>query len=270
MTDSPSRPLAGRTVLITRARSQASSLSEQLETLGARVLAVPTIEFADPPDWAPLDRAIEELPSFDWVIFTSVNGVVRFFRRFDDRCGGRPFPAGIRLAAIGPATASALDARGLAPEVVPKVFRAEDLAAALPMAELRGKRVLIARAETAREVLPETLAASGAEVVVAPCYRTVRPDVNVEEVTRAITDGRVDVVTFTSSSTVSNFVDLFPEGEAARRLRSVAVACIGPITAETAKSLGITPAATAEEYTIPGLVDTIVRLLSGPANPRRR
>jgi uroporphyrinogen III methyltransferase/synthase len=265
------RPLAGRTILITRAREQAGVLESTLAGLGAGILSIPAIEFTDPDDYGPLDRALSSLDSWDWIVFTSANGVAWFWKRF----ASLRFPAaegagdalaralsGIHVAAIGPATAASLSERGVVPDVVPRVYRAEELAASLPLDTLRGRRVLIARAQKAREVLPEILRRAGAEVEIAACYRTVPPPVDCESLARRLEAREIDLVTFTSSSTVENFVSLFPSGEAARLLSSVKIACIGPITADTAISHGLGPDATAGEYTIPGLVRVVVDLLA--------
>ena len=256
-------PLSGRTVLVTRSRQQAASLSERLERLGARVLSIPTIELVEPDDWAPLDKAIAELNTFDWIVFTSVNGVEWFFSRLRARGFTSSLPDRTRIAAIGSATAAALEDRGVSADIVPMVFRAESLAEAMPLSQLAGRRVLIARAQKAREVLPETLEGAGAQVVVAPCYRTIVPNVDAAELEARLERGEIDLVTFTSSSTVVNFASLFPEGRAAGLLAKARVACIGPITAATVRELGIEPAVS-DHYTIGGLVETVVRVLSHP------
>lgn len=265
MSGSERRTLRGRRIVITRARSQAGELASALEALGAEVLEVPTIEFADPEDWGPLDRAIGDLDGFTWVIFTSTNGVERFVARLDSLGLNARALLGKKTAAIGPATAEALQRLGVTPDVIPSEYRAEALAESLPLATMRGCRVLIPRALKAREVLPRLLREAGADVVVAPCYRTVVPSIDAGGLERTLLSGGIDLITFTSSSTVSNFASLFPAGRAGGLLRAIPVACIGPITASTARELGIEPAAVAAEYTIPGLVATIERLLA----PRR-
>ena len=260
----PAKPLSGRTVLITRASGQAGVLEESLSALGASVLSIPAIEFTDPDDPGPLDRAIESIDSFDWILFTSANGVLWFWKRFEATRGSSPAEAlsRMKVAAIGPATASVLKERGSLADVVPPVYRAEALAEAIPRADLEGRRVLIARAQRAREIVPDSLRSMGAEVVIAACYKTVPPGIDADSLAMRFERKEIDLVTFTSASTVENFVNLFPEGSAVAILSSVKTACIGPITAACAVSLGIEPTATADESTIAGLVRVITRLLA--------
>ena len=277
-------PLAGRLIAITRAREQASELAGRLEALGAKVLAVPTISFADPDDWGPLDAALRRCETFDWILFTSVNAVERtraraalvapdaFEKVARAREGGAASgaqrisrageggPPGPRIAAIGPATARALVESGLQPDVVPTIHRGEDFAAALPLAEMCGRTVLLPRALVAREDLPGILRAAGAHLTVAPCYRTLLPDLDADALARRLASGAIDAITFTSSSTVSHFAALFPEGRAAALLGQTRPVCIGPVTASTLRELGVEPAAVAEPATIPSLVDALVAL----------
>ena len=270
VSDRPSEgPLAGRLIAVTRARDQASELASRLEARGAVVLAVPTISFADPEDWGPLDAALGRIGSFDWVIFTSVNGVKWTFERAAAVAPGALPPAGSRrpkVAAIGPATAAALAERGMPADLVPPVYKAEELAESLPLDEMRGQRILLARAQVAREVLPAMLRKAGADVTVAPCYRTLLPSVDTEELGRRLVAGEIHAITFTSSSTVSHFAALFPEGRAGWLLRCTRAVCIGPVTAATLRQLGVEPAAVADPFTIDGLVDALVHLLA-PSGP---
>jgi len=257
------RPLFGRRVVVTRARAQAGGLSAELEGLGAEVREFPTIEVKPPEDFEPLDGAIRTLDSFDWLVFTSVNGVEAFLERL--RHHGldlRAVPRGARVAAIGPATAGALEAVGLRVDVVPEEFRAEALIDAIKDGSLAGKRVLIPRAKVAREVLPEKLREAGAEVVVPPAYETVPSSEGKEALAKELAAGRIDCVSFTASSTVENFVGAFGAEEAARLLAGARVVCIGPITADTARGFGLGVDAEAREYTIPGLVEAVVGLLA--------
>jgi uroporphyrinogen III methyltransferase/synthase len=252
------RPLFGTTVLVTRARDQARELAELLSAYGAQVLAFPTIAIVPPGDWETLDKAITELPRYDWVVFTSVNGVRFFLERL--RALGRDARAlgHARLVAIGPRTAGALAAGGLTADLVPEEYQAEGVLKALAKEEMEGKRVLIPRAEEARELLPDDLRKRGAEVTVAVAYRTVRPDVDVQSLKQELSRGGIGVVAFTSSSTVRNYVELLGDPEEARRLtRQTVVACIGPITADTAESYGLQVGIRAKENTIPALADAI-------------
>ena len=250
------KPLFGRTVLVTRAREQASLLAAELEDRGARVLAAPVIKIAAPEDYGPLDASIGSLPAYQWVIFTSANGVDAFFRRLAaHRLDARAL-GGARVAAIGVPTAERLRSFGIIADIVPAEFRAEGIVAALDGLVGPGDRVLIPRAAAARDVLPVKLAEAGAAVDVVPAYRTVPGEAQREAVARELAAGRVDIVTFTSSSTVVNLLELLgPEGK--ELLSRTTVACIGPITAGTCFDHGIEPRIIAEEFTIKGLVEAI-------------
>ena len=257
------RPLFGRRIVVTRARAQAGELSSELESLGAEVLEFPTIEVKPPEDFGPLDEAILGLDSFDWLVFTSVNGVEAFVKRL--RHHGldlRAVPRGAEVAAIGPATAEALEEVGLRVDVVPREFRAEALIEAIRGDALAGKRVLIPRAKVAREILPDKLREAGAEVVVPPAYETVPSTEGKEQLARDLESGRIDCVTFTASSTVDNFVAAFGPGESARLLSGTRIVCIGPITADTARNHDLHVDAEAAEYTIPGLIEAVVDLFA--------
>ncbi len=263
------RPLFGRRIVVTRARTQAGELSVELERLGAEVYEFPTIEIRAPDDFGPLDAAIGALDSFGWIIFTSVNGVDAFLGRL--RHHGldlRAAPRHAKVAAIGPATARKVEEVGLRVDVVPEEYRAEALIEALEAGSLAGERVLIPRAKVAREILPEKLREAGAEVVVPPAYESAPSSEGKDELARRLEAGEVDCVTFTASSTVENFVGAFGAGEATRLLLETRVACIGPITAETARGHGLRVDAEAGEYTIPGLVEAVTNLLA--ADPARR
>ncbi|CAN5136966.1 hypothetical protein BH24ACT19_BH24ACT19_00220 [soil metagenome] len=255
------RPLSGRRVVVTRARAQAGELSRELESLGAEILEFPTIEIKPPGDFGPLDGAIRDLDSFDWLVFTSVNGVEAFVERLEHHgLDLRTVPRGARVAAIGPATAERVEAAGLRVDVTPEEYRAEALIEVLERDSLAGKRVLIPRAKVAREVLPEKLREAGAEVVVPPAYESVPSNEGGERLRELLENGEVDCVTFTASSTVENFVRAFED--AARLLSKSQVACIGPITADTARGYGLRVDVEAAEYTIPGLVDAVADLFA--------
>ena len=234
------KPLAGKRIIVTRSRKQASTLVSALEELGATVIECPTIEIRDPDDPEPLRRAAAEADQYDLVIFTSVNGVERFFA-----C--RPAKIRGKLCAIGPATAAALKEHGYTADFVPRRYIAEGVLEVLAGFPLNGARVLIPRAAVARDVLPKELERLGARVNVVEAYRTVLPRNTPRELESA------DLITFTSSSTVTNFARLVPEG-----LPGVKAASIGPITTATARQVGWEIAVEAKEYTIPGLVRAIV------------
>jgi uroporphyrinogen III methyltransferase/synthase len=259
------RPLFGRRVVVTRARAQAGELSVELEKLGAEVREFPTIEIQSPQDFGPLDGAIHELDSFGWIVFTSVNGVDAFLERL--RHHGldlRAVPREAKIAAIGPVTAERLIEAGLRVDVVPDEYRAEALIESLDIGSISGQRILIPRAKVAREILPETLREAGAEVVVPPTYETVPVSEGADELAKLLETGGIDCVTFTASSTVDNFVWAFGDN-AARLLGNARVACIGPITADSARKHGIRVDVEASEYTIPGLIEAVLNLFESEA-----
>ncbi|MFM8303527.1 MAG: uroporphyrinogen-III C-methyltransferase [Actinomycetota bacterium] len=248
------RPLFGRTVVVTRAREQVSELRTRLELLGATVVELPAIVLE------PVDFVVPDLSDVGWLVFTSVNGVDAFFTRglapvgLDTRALG-----GVRVAAIGPGTAAALATRGIRVDLLPERFVAESLLDAFPDPAQPGERVLLARAAQARDVLPEGLGARGYTVDVLPVYRTVTAAPDPDALAR-VRGGRVDAVTFTSSSTVRNFVDLVgPLTEPAP-----IVVSIGPVTSATARELGLSVTTEATEHTIDGLVDALVAQFAPP------
>jgi uroporphyrinogen III methyltransferase / synthase len=247
------RPLSGRRVVVTRARAQASDFARALEALGAEVLQFPAIRIADPPDPAALRDALAAAGTFDWVVFTSANGVERAWSALRELGRDARALAGARVCAIGPGTAAALEARGIVPDLVPESFIAEGVVEALAAAaDLRGARILLPRAEVARAVLPDSLRELGAEVVEVAAYTTVQDGADAEGVAARLRDGGVDLVTFTAASTVHNFVDLV-----GTELGGARVASIGPITSAAARERGLEVAVEAEAYTIPGLVEAI-------------
>jgi uroporphyrinogen III methyltransferase/synthase len=250
------KPLTGRVILVTRAREQAGVFAELLEAAGARVLLVPTITIEPPDSWAPLDAALGQ--EYAWVVFTSVNGVAMVRRRVEATGRGRGLLERCRLAAIGPATAGALRDWGLTAEVVPGEYVAEGLLAHLRPRVAAGHRVLLPRAAETRDVLVRELAAHGAHVTEVAAYRTRAATEHAAGLREALVEGRVDVVTFTSSSTVRSFCALFQAAELPRLLAGVTIACIGPITRATAEQHGLTTRIVPEHYTIPALARAIV------------
>ncbi len=257
------RPLFGKKILITRAREQASDFKVQLDQLGAGCIEFPTIAIAPPPSWEPLDSAIRNLSQYHWTIFTSVNGVKFFIQRL--LAAGRDARdlKGIRIAAIGPKTAEALESVMLRPDLVPSEYRAEAILEALSGQRIRAKRFLMPRALAAREILPTQLRERGAEVDVVPAYQTVLPEQDVHKIRALLTDCEIDCLTFTSSSTVSNFFTLIDKEDLRNCRDRMAVACIGPITAQTASGFGLKTSIMPSEYTIRGLVDSIVSYYRG-------
>lgn len=252
------KPLFGKRVLVTRSREQASVLSEAIEALGGEPFEFPTISVVEPEDYAPLDQAIKELNSYKWVIFTSVNGVKSFFQRLSHHRKDIRELCSARLCAIGPKTKEALENYGLLVETVPGEYRAEEIVEALRGKVGAGERILLPRADIARKVLPEALDKMGAVVTEVTAYRTVIGGGNGAGVKEMLEQGEIQMVTFTSSSTVRNFVKLLDAPDLKGLLEAVTVACIGPITAGTARELGVKVDVMAKEYTIEGLVKAIL------------
>ncbi|MDP2496939.1 MAG: uroporphyrinogen-III synthase [Candidatus Palauibacterales bacterium] len=272
------KPLSGRRVVVTRPPGQAESMARRLRELGAEPVACPTIRIVPPEDLAALRRAARNVDEYSWIVFTSVNGVDRFAGALEHE-GADPeeaLAAGARVAAIGPSTAESVVERfRVEPDVVPDEYRAEalvlairrhaaagagtDVAAEDGGQELAGERILLPRAAEARAVLPERLEAAGAVVDEVAAYRAVPPDEEeLAPVRERLQAGEIDWLTFTASSTVRNFVSLLGADPGGAR-----VAAIGPITAGTARELGLTVDVVAEEYTVPGLLEALVGARSG-------
>ncbi|WP_297260376.1 uroporphyrinogen-III C-methyltransferase [uncultured Desulfovibrio sp.] len=252
------RPLFGRSVVVTRAREQASGLAQELVQLGADVIQCPTIEISPLPDYAELDAAIDRLSEYAWLIFTSVNGVRWFWKRLE-AAGKDSRALGLcRVAAIGPATAEALEARGIRPDFIPERYVAEGVVEGLlARGKVDGVRMLLPRAAKAREVLPDELRKAGARVDVISAYETIPAAARKDEVLERMRAGTLDCVTFGSSSTVENFLSLIP-AETLRAHPDVRLAAIGPVTAKTLEAHGLPCHIMPEEYTIPALVQALV------------
>ncbi len=248
--------------MITRRQEQAAALRKALERMGARVLPLPTIVIGPPKSWKPLDTAIANLETYDWVIFTSTNGVNYFFERMRKQRKTTRALKSIRVAAIGPATAKALRKRGVTVKIVPDEFIAEGLLKALGANGWRGKRVLLARAAQARQVLPRQLRKHGATVNVVSAYQTVLPRTSRAQARTIFGKQKPDAITFTSSSTVKNFFALAGRARAKKMLDGVAVATIGPVTSRTARKLGLRVAVEARTFTIPGLANALAQHFS--------
>jgi uroporphyrinogen III methyltransferase/synthase len=255
------KTLFGKRILITRARDQASTFSKILEGYGAHVIQFPTIEIRPPANWSGLDKAIKKLDNYHWVIFTSTNGVDYFWQRLI--LAGKDARAfkGAKIAAIGPPTAQELRKRGIVPDLIPQEYKAEGLIQSLEAKDLAGTKFLIPRAAEAREILPEELRKQGAEVDIVAAYRTVRPTDHKGEVIDLLKAKEIDLITFTSSSTVKNLIEILLKDRSKELLAGIKIACIGPITARTAKGFGIDTDIMPEVYTIPAMAKAIVRLL---------
>lgn len=257
------QPLAGRTVVITRALAQSAEFAAELERYGARVVACPTIEITAPESYAPLDEAIENLYGYDWIIFTSVNGVDYFLRRLTELGHDTSEMDEVRVCSIGEATAVRLRDAQIHVDVVPEQFKAEGVFDALinylgGVGRLYGLNVLIPRAAVARDYLPLTLEGAGARVDVVAAYRTVRPQTQERgRVEALLAGGAVDCITFTSSSTVNNFAQLFDTDDLSELLAGVAVACIGDITAGTAAEHNLNVHIQPTEFTTTALARAI-------------
>lgn len=261
------KPLAGRKILITRARHQAQSLASALEEKGATVVAIPAIEIIPPDSYDRLDAALWSAKKYQWLVVTSANGADVLAERL--AASKLPITAldALKIAAIGPATARALGEMGLHVDEVPRQAVAESLVESL-RDQVRGKKVLLVRAKVARDVLPEELRNAGATVDVVDAYQTIVPVTSADDVRLlfAAASRMPDVVTFTSSSTVTNFFRLLHEANLPAWPTPVAAASIGPITSQTLRHHGVEPAVEATEYTIPGVVEALCRWSTAHAN----
>jgi uroporphyrinogen III methyltransferase / synthase len=258
------RPLFSRRIVVTRAREQASGFVRELTQLGAECVEFPTIDVVPPASWDALDGAIEALDTYEWLVFTSVNGVKFFLNRLRALQMDVRDLKGLKIGAIGPKTAEAWTQMGIKPDLVPDEYRAEAVVEGLKAYATQGMRILIPRAEKAREILPEELRRMGAVVDVVQAYRTVKPDHHTGRVVEMLKQGSIDMVTFTSSSTVTNFVEMFEEDaqQLQKWMAHAAVACIGPITAQTAKENGFAVSLVPSQYTIESLTEGIVDYFS--------
>jgi hydroxymethylbilane synthase len=251
-------PLWSKKVVVTRPRAQAQRFIARLESLGATVLALATIEIVPPADdYTALDAAIATLEQYDWVVFTSANGVHHFWERLTHVGKSTADLAVIQWAVVGEATAEALAAYGINSQVLPETYVAEELITTLSHYPLEGKRILMPRADIARQVLPDALTERGAKVTAVDAYRTIAPPL--DPATIALLEQGVDVLTFTSSSTVRNFVAQMGEDAAQRLAKNAIVAVIGPITAQTAHEVGLPVTLQAETHTTDGLIESLIQ-----------
>jgi uroporphyrinogen-III synthase len=257
-------PLNGLRVLVGRARHQAGVLSTELRKFGAEILAIPFIEIRPPRSFQPLDNALKSLADYDWLILTSVNGVEAMWGRLTRLRLTKKSLQHLKIAAIGPATSNAIEKRGLKVNVVPEEYVAESVVKSLRR-QVRGKRLLLVRARVARDVIPRELRKAGADVDVVEAYETLVPHASRTRLRAALKNAarRPDVITFTSSSTVKNFVALLGSSARTRRkktrlLEGITLASIGPVTSATLRELKLGVDVEARQYTIPGLVQAIV------------
>ena len=265
-------PLSGLRILVGRARHQASALSSGLRELGAAVIEIPFIEIRKPRSYKPLDSALKNLPDYDWLILTSVNGVEAVWQRLRKLRLTKMQLKQLKVAAIGPATKKAIEKRGIEVNVVPEEYVAESVVESLRN-QIAGKRVLLARAKVARDVIPRELRKLGAKIDVVEAYETVIPQSSRTRLRAILKDAkrRPHVITFTSSSTVRNFVTLLgtnvwrgrPPPRKTSSIDGIRLASIGPITSSTLREQGLPVDVEATEYTIPGLIKALVRVEPG-------
>jgi uroporphyrinogen III methyltransferase/synthase len=253
-----SKPLFGKRIVVTRSRDQASVFAELLIDRGATTIEFPTIDVVPPESWEELDSAINAVETFSWIIFTSANAIKFFMERLRALNKDLRTLKGVNICVVGPKTAEALESYGLRPDLVPSEFKAEGVLAALGNEKVRGMKFLIPRAKTARELIPDKLREQGAEVTVATAYENVRPASDVDRIKKLFEEKKIAVVTFTSSSTVHNFVEILGKKGYKSLLEGVIVACIGPVTAKTAEEYGMKTDIMPKDYTIPALVEAMV------------
>ena len=251
-------------MLITRARHQAGELSQKLRGLGARVIEIPSIEIRPPRSYNALDRALENVGRYQWLVLTSVNGVEALFRRLTRLKKKSVALANLKICAIGPATAEAIAKRGLKVDVVPEKYVAESVVAALA-SRVKGNKVLLVRAKVARDVIPRELRRAGAKVDVVEAYETVAPAASRARLQAVLRNARLrpDAITFTSSSTAKNFVELLRgRGSSPKLVEGVLLASIGPVTSNTLREVGLRADVEASEFTMDGLVTALVGKLA--------
>jgi uroporphyrinogen III methyltransferase/synthase len=254
------KPLFGKNIIITRAREQASSLTSALSEYGANVLEFPTIEISEPDNMTELDNAIDNIKKYNWLIFTSVNGVKIFFKRLFQKNKDSRALSGLNICAIGPKTAETFEAFGIKPDFIPEKYQAEYIIEGLKKRGLKGMKFLLPRAKVAREILPEKIKELGGEIDVVTVYKTVLPDTNKEEVINYLKNGNIHYITFTSSSTVKNFFEMFKNEPVKNWLKKVKLVSIGPITSETLREQGFAPSIEAKKFTIEGIVEAIIQV----------
>lgn len=256
-TPTATHPLAGQRILVGRARHQSGTLADGLKLLGAQVISIPFIEIRKPRSFAPLDRALTNLKDYDWLILTSANGVEAMWERARKLKITKRDIKHLHVAAIGPATKKAIEKRELKVELVPDEYVAESVVKKMK-GKVKGKRVLLVRAKVARDVIPVALREAGARVDVVEAYETVLPKNSAPKL-RALLRGkrRPHVVTFTSSSTVRNFLQLLGAGNK-KHLAGIKLASIGPVTSSTLREMKLSVDIEAREFTMGGLVRSIV------------
>lgn len=251
------KPLFAKRVLVTRTTEQAGSFSEILRDMGAEPVEFPTIKVVGPESYTGLDASIKGLGSYDYLILTSVNGVKYFFERLSKLGKDVRELKGVKICAIGPMTAALIEAQNIKVDIVPKEFRAEALLKSLGARRIKGKKFLLPRAKVARDILPKEIKKLGGSIDVRTAYRTIAPRAGADLYKKEFKKGLIDVVTFTSSSTVTNFVKIFGQKNLPGLLKKTKVACIGPITALTASGFGMDVEIMPKDYTVSALAERI-------------
>ena len=257
-----SRPLFGKRILVTRPEDQAADFIRALSELGAQCLFFPTIKIIPPARWEGLDRAIEGISRYDWILFTSVNGVKYFFERLLVASKDFRHLKGIKIGVIGPKTTSALMDRGISPDMIPDRYWAEGIVEALEGYPIEGKRVLLPRPAIARDYIPKKLKSLGAIVDVVEAYQTVKPEYSQDQLGELFNNGKIDMIAFTSPSAVTNFLALFEDTSIYEEISKTEVACIGQITAQKATEIGLKVTIVPDEYTVNALTRAIVEFYS--------
>ncbi len=257
-------PLAGKRVVITRPETQTSQLIGSLREAGAIPILFPTIAIEPVADNGALDQALANLPAYDWVIFTSANGVHYFWQRLEERSNHFRVPSSLKVCAIGPATANELRKKGVRVDYIPKEYIAEAILDGFGRMTLQGSQILLARAKIARDVLPRGLRKMGAKVDVVEVYRTIKPKGGTRRLRQLLADEKIDLITFTSSSTVNHFVELLKKEYLKSALKGIVIACIGPVTSRTAKAWGMRVQIQPKAYTSPALTRVIAEYFTAP------
>ena len=254
-----SGPLAGKRIVVTRAHKQADGLSSLLHQLGAEVIEAPVIEIRPPDSYEALDAALNNILQYDWLILTSVNGVEALFLRLEPLGLSVDSLQHLKIAAIGPVTEGRIQDHGLVVDLVPQRYVAEDVVRALRKLT-KGEKVLLVRAKVARDVIPDELRLAGAEVNVVEAYQTIIPENATDHMRRAFSSDFPDAITFTSSSTVKNFLSVVKGTDIAAKLSKVKFASIGPVTSDTLREHGLPVHVEADEYTMEGLAQALIHL----------
>ncbi len=255
-------PLAGKRIVVTRAHKQAEGLSSLLRGYGAEVIEAPVIEIRPPDSFEALDEALNDILQYDWLILTSVNGVEALFSRLEPLGLSIDSLQHLKIAAIGPATEERIQDHGLVVDLVPPRYVAEEVVHILRK-QVKGERVLLVRAKVARDMIPEELRHAGAQVDVVEAYQTVIPEGAKERLLEVFADGAPDAITFTSSSTVKNFLSVVLGTEIPAKLAKTKFASIGPVTSETLREYALPVHIEADEFTMDGLAQALVRELGG-------